>query len=74
MENKSSQRIPDHEDRLLEQEKLTAKHTQWLLDHEMATKRHDEFLTRHAESMSEFDQKLNAIIVLMDDLIRGKRQ
>ncbi len=54
VENKSSQRIQSHEERLLDQEQLTAKHTQWLLDHEMAMKRHEE-------SMSQFDQKVNAL-------------
>lgn len=67
MENKSSQRIQSHEERLLEQEKLTAKHTQWLLDHEMA-------MQRSAELMVQINDKLNVLVAVVDDMIRGKHQ
>jgi len=56
-------------------------HAEWLAgqqmrlkDHEQRLKEHEQWQDEHKRAMAEFDGKLNALITIVDGMIRGKQQ
>jgi hypothetical protein len=56
-------------------------HAEWLAgqqmrlkEHELRLKEHEKWKNDHERAMAEFDEKLNALIVVVDGIIRGKQQ
>ena len=47
---------------------------EWIAGQEMRTKEIERQEARHAQKMAEFDDKLNALIPIVDAMIRGKQQ
>jgi len=67
VQERNSAGLKDHAEWLAGQQMRLKEHEQWLADHKQAMAEHDR-------KMIEFDDKLNALIVIVDGMIRGKQQ
>jgi hypothetical protein len=47
---------------------------EWLAGQDKRQLEHQRWLESHERAMAEFDEKLNALIPIVDSLIRGKQQ
>ena len=47
---------------------------EWLEGHQKRLAEHDRFVAEHQHLMKEMDGKLNALIAIVDGMIRGKQQ
>ena len=55
------------------QAEVLKSHGEWLESQAEAWKRHEAWLARHEVVMSEIDDKLNGLIVVVDDLVRHRK-
>ncbi|MGH9582355.1 MAG: hypothetical protein ACRD4O_05420, partial [Bryobacteraceae bacterium] len=75
-----AQRLREHKDWLKDHQTVMEHHQgalqtheDWLKDHQTALRAHEEWWQRHEIAMREFDDKLNALINIVDRMQHGER-
>jgi hypothetical protein len=70
MREKNDARFRDIEDAMVVQGHLEKQRSERLKEHAEFIRAEEQSQTRHKERMDEFDEKLNAVIAILDQLVR----